>query len=67
MSEKYYSIVPLEEGEIWYVFLDMEKSFDEIMRWTKEAPQSDGKTTEPYYLEPAEFWDKVSDKYIDLR
>ncbi len=65
MSEKYYSTVPFAEGEIFYVFMDMTKPFDQMLRWTREAPQSDGKTIEPYYLDPTTFWDEVSNKYID--
>ena len=67
MSEKYYSVVPLEEGETFYVFMDPEKPFEQMLRWTKEAPAGDRKTEEPYYLDPATFWDKVGDRYIDTR
>ncbi len=67
MSDKYYSNVPLEEGDTFYVFMDTTKPFDQMLRWTKEVPQHDGKATEPYYLDPATFWDKVSDRYIDSR
>ena len=67
MSEKYYSDVVLDGGETFYVFMDTTKPFDKMLRWTKEAPQHDGKMTEPYYLDPAIFWDKVGERYIDTR
>jgi len=67
MSEKYYSIVTATEGDIFYVFLDPTKPFDQILRWSREAPQGDGTTAEPYYLEPSLFWDEVGDKYIESR
>lgn len=71
MSEKYYTDCPLSEGEVeaevFYVFIDMEKPFDKMLRWTKEVPQDDRKMSEPYYLDPATFWDKVSDRYIASR
>jgi hypothetical protein len=67
MSEKYYSVLTFEEGDTFYVFMDSTKPFDQMLRWTREAPQEDGKMTGPYYLDPATFWDKVSDRYIDSR
>ncbi len=66
MSEKYYSEFPLYE-EIFSVFMDPTKPFNEMLRWTKDKPEGDGKTTEPYYLDYATFWDKVNDLYIDSR
>jgi hypothetical protein len=67
MSEKYYSVLTFEEGDIFYVLMDPTKPFDQMLRWVRDVPQGDGKTTEPVYLDPAKFWDKVSDKYIDSR
>jgi hypothetical protein len=67
MSEKYYSVLTFEEGDTFYVLMDPTKPFDQMLRWVRDVPQGDGKTTELYYLDPATFWDKVSDKYIDSR
>ena len=72
MSEKYYTdlIFPGDDEhpeEITYIYMDPTKPFDYILRTTTEAPQGDGKTAEPYYLDPSVFWDKVSDLYIDSR
>jgi hypothetical protein len=47
--------------------MDPTKPFDQMLRWVRDVPQGDGKTIEPYYLDPATFWDKVGDKYIDSR
>lgn len=68
MSEQYYTHITFEEdGETKYIYMDTAKPFDDMLRVSPEPPQGDSKTTEPYYLEPCVFWDKVSDMYIDSR
>lgn len=70
MSEMYYTQIPLPEEKVGeermgYAYMDIAKPFNEMLRVTPEPPQGDGKTTEPYYLDPPTFWDKVSEMYID--
>ncbi len=64
MSVKYYTDC-IEPGEgVFYITMGTAKPADRMLGWTKELPQGDGKTTDPCYLDPATFSDKLHDIYI---
>ena len=56
-GKKYYTDHINPEGETIYTIMDTAKPVGQMLRRTTEAPQGDGKTTEPYYLDAASFWD----------
>ncbi len=68
-GEKYYTY-EISHDKTYpniYTILDTAKPFGENLSRTTETPQGDGKTSGPHYLEPVDFWDKVSDMYKDSR
>ena len=60
-GKKYYTDHTDPEGKTIYTIMDTSKPVNQMLRQTMEAPQGDGETTEPYYLDTISFWDMVEE------